>query len=140
MRASQSRATILDHVPMRPDRVSRIIPAGRHPDLLTFAITSNFQLLIAAVYAGVAARALEIGAAALKKRRSAKAGTSFAEVPETRARLADAHLDYQAVPAMIDAYARDFDDLVDHGAGWPRVSWPPGSRPQRWPARRRRSP
>ncbi|RAE84735.1 acyl-CoA dehydrogenase, partial [Burkholderia multivorans] len=56
MRASQSRATILDHVPMRPDRVSRIIPAGRHPDLLTFAITSNFQLLIAAVYAGVAAR------------------------------------------------------------------------------------
>ncbi|MBR7502699.1 acyl-CoA/acyl-ACP dehydrogenase, partial [Mycobacterium tuberculosis] len=54
-----------------------------------------------------------------KKRRSAKAGTSFAEVPETRARLADAHLDYQAVPAMIDAYARDFDDLVDHGAGWP---------------------
>ena len=119
MRASQSRATILDHVPMRPDRVSRIIPAGRHPDLLTFAITSNFQLLIAAVYAGVAARALEIGAAALKKRRSAKAGTSFAEVPETRARLADAHPDYQAVPAMIDAYARDFDDLVDHGAGWP---------------------
>ncbi|GAA0034141.1 MULTISPECIES: acyl-CoA dehydrogenase family protein [Brevibacterium] len=119
MRASQSRATILDHVPMRPDRVSRIIPAGRHPDLLTFAITSNFQLLIAAVYAGVAARALEIGAAGLRKRTSAKSGTSFAEVPETRARLADAHLDFQAVPAMIDAFSRDFDDLVDHGSGWP---------------------
>ena len=119
MRGSQSRATILDRVPMRPDRVSRVIPAGRHPDLLTFAITSNFQLLIAAVYAGIAARALEVGAAALKTRRSAKSGTTFAEVPEARTRLADAHLDYLAVPAMIDAYSRDFDDLVDHGAGWP---------------------
>ena len=119
MRASQSRATILDNVRMRPERVSRTIPAGKHPDLLTFAITSNFQLLIASVYAGVAARALELGAAGLKKRKSAKSGTTFAEVPETRARLADAHLDYLTVPAMLDAYTRDFDDLVDHGAGWP---------------------
>ncbi|WP_193070907.1 MULTISPECIES: acyl-CoA dehydrogenase family protein [unclassified Brevibacterium] len=119
MRASQSRATILNEVFMRPERVSRIIPAGKHPDPLTFAITSNFQLLIASVYAGVAARALELGAAGLKKRKSAKAGTTFAEVPETRARLADAHLDYLAVPAMLDAYTRDFDALVDHGAGWP---------------------
>lgn len=119
MRASQSRATILKEVFMRPERVSRIIPAGKHPDPLTFAITSNFQLLIASVYAGVAARALELGAAGLKKRKSAKAGTTFAEVPETRARLADAHLDYLAVPAMLDAYTRDFDALVDHGAGWP---------------------
>lgn len=119
MRASQSRATILDEVLMRPERVSRTIPAGKHPDPLTFAITSNFQLLIASVYAGVAARALELGAAGLKKRKSAKAGTTFAEVPETRARLADAHLDYLVVPAMLDAYCRDFDALVDHGAGWP---------------------
>ncbi|WP_432790271.1 acyl-CoA dehydrogenase family protein [Brevibacterium sp. K11IcPPYGO002] len=119
MRSSQSRATILDRVPMKPERVSRVIPAGKHPDLLTFAITSNFQLLIAAVYAGVAARALELGAAGLHKRKSAKAGTTFAEVPEARTRLADAHLDFMPVTAMIDAYARDFDDLVDHGAGWP---------------------
>src|SRR5699024_11989957 len=89
MRASQSRAPVLDGVVMRPERVSRVIPAGKHPDLLTFAITSNFQLLIAAVYAGLAARALELGAAGLHKRKSAKSGTSFAEVPEARARLAD---------------------------------------------------
>src|SRR5699024_11441788 len=83
------RATVLDGVVMRPERVSRVIPAGKHPDLLTFAITSNFQLLIAAVYAGLAARALELGAAGLHKRKSAKSGTSFAEVPEARARLAE---------------------------------------------------
>ena len=71
------------------------------------------------VYAGVAARALELGAAGLHKRKSAKAGVTFAEVPEARTRLADAHLDFMPVTAMIDAYSRDFDDLIDHGAGWP---------------------
>ncbi|WP_293699683.1 acyl-CoA dehydrogenase family protein [uncultured Agrococcus sp.] len=119
MRPSHSRSTILERARMRPDRVVRRIPTGRHPDLLTFAITSNFQLLVASVYAGVARRALELGAAGLLKRKSAKSGTTFADVPEYRARLADAHMEYLPVPAQIDAYARDFDDLVDHGAGWP---------------------
>lgn len=119
MRASQSRATILDGARMRPEKVGRKIPAGRHPDLLTFAITANFQLLIGAVYAGVARRALDLAAAGMRKRRSAKAGTSHAEVPEARVRLADAHMEFMAVPAQLDAYTRDFDELVDHGAGWP---------------------
>ncbi|WP_042543652.1 acyl-CoA dehydrogenase family protein [Leucobacter komagatae] len=119
MRASQSRATILDGARMRPEKVGRKIPAGRHPDLLTFAITANFQLLIGAVYAGVARRALALAATGMQKRRSAKAGTSHAEVPEARVRLADAHMEFMAVPAQLDAYSRDFDELVDHGAGWP---------------------
>lgn len=119
MRGSQSRATILRDVPMRPDRVARRIPPGRHPDLLTFAITSHFQLLIGSVYAGVARRLLDLAAAGLHRRSSARAGTSFAEVPEYRARLADAMLAYQAVPAQLDAHTRDVDELVDHGAGWP---------------------
>lgn len=119
MRASQSRATILEGVPLKAGNVVRRIPPGRRPDLLAFAITSHFQLMIGSVYAGVAWRALELGAAGLKRRKSAKSGTTFAEVPETRARLADAHLEYLAVPAQLDAYARDVDELIDHGAGWP---------------------
>jgi alkylation response protein AidB-like acyl-CoA dehydrogenase len=119
MRASQSRATILENVRMKPERVNRRIAVGRVPDLLTFAITSNFQLLIGSVYAGVARRALEVGAAGLKARRSAKAGTTYAEVPESRTRLADAHLEYLAVPAQLEAYCRDFDELIDHGTRWP---------------------
>jgi alkylation response protein AidB-like acyl-CoA dehydrogenase len=74
MRASHSRATILKDVKMEPHRVARAIDPGPVPDLLTFAITSNFQLLVAAVYAGVARRALEAGAQALHQRRSAKKG------------------------------------------------------------------
>lgn len=119
MRASQSRATILTDVRMKPERVNRTIAVGRVPDLLTFAITSNFQLLIGSVYAGVARRALELGAAGLRKRKSSKSGTTFAEVPESRTRLADAHLEYLAVPAQLQAYCRDFDELADHGARWP---------------------
>ncbi|MBK0422707.1 acyl-CoA/acyl-ACP dehydrogenase [Leucobacter sp. CSA2] len=119
MRASQSRATILDEAHMPADRVNRRIEPGPVPDLLTFAITANFQLLIAAVYAGVARRALEVGAAGLKRRRSEKRGETLAQTPEFRARLADAHLEFLPVVAQIDAYSRDFDEFADHGAGWP---------------------
>ena len=120
MRASHSRATILEDVRMEPHRVARAIDPGPVPDLLTFAITSNFQLLVAAVYAGVARRALEAGAQALRQRWSAKKGVSMAEVPESRVRLADAHLDLVPVLGHLDACARDFDEVVDHGAGWPQ--------------------
>jgi len=119
MRASQSRATTLTAVRMRPERVARSFPAGRHPDLLTFAITSHFQLMIGSVYAGVARRALELAAQGLKSRTSAKSGTTYADVPEFRARLADTYMEYMAVPAQLDTYSRDVDELVDHGAGWP---------------------
>jgi alkylation response protein AidB-like acyl-CoA dehydrogenase len=119
MRASHSRATVLTDVRMAPERVARRIEPGPVPDLLTFAITSNFQLLVASVYTGVAQSALVAGAEALKQRRSAKKGVSMAEVPESRVRLADAHHDLMPVLGQLDATARDFDELVDHGAGWP---------------------
>ncbi|MYM20158.1 acyl-CoA dehydrogenase [Brevibacterium sp. 5221] len=119
MRASHSRATVLTEAPMRPERVSRRIPDGPNPDPLTFAITANFQLLVGAVYAGVAKRALDLAAQALGERSSAKRGVTLAEVPEFRVRLADAHRTYLGAAAQLDAYTRDFDERADHGAGWP---------------------
>ena len=120
MRATQSRSTTLDNVRMRPEKVARRIPAGPHPDLLTFGITANFQLLIASVYAGLAARALEVAAESLRKKSSAKHGITFAGIPQFRDRLADAALDLMPVAAQLEAYTRDLDELVDHAAGWPR--------------------
>ncbi len=119
MRATESRATILRDADLPADRVARTIPAGRHPDLLTFGITANFQLLIASVYAGIARRALDLAADGLRRRRSAKHGTSYADVPEYRTRLADALRDILPATAQIDCYSRDVDEIVDHGAGWP---------------------
>ncbi|WP_394358249.1 acyl-CoA dehydrogenase family protein [Leucobacter tenebrionis] len=119
MRASHSRATVLESAPMPADRVVRRIPAGDYPDLLTFAIAGNFQLLVASVYAGVARRALDVAAQGLEQRRSARRDTSLAEIPEHRTRLADAYRDFMTVPAQLDATTRDLDELVDHGESWP---------------------
>ena len=118
MRASQSRATRLDDVALAAERVVRRLPVGPDPDLLTFAIAANFQLLIGSVYAGLARRALDVAAAGLRSRRSAKAGAALAEVPESRVRLADALYELLPVTAMLDATTRDFDELVNHGSGW----------------------
>lgn len=119
MRGSHSRATRLERAPMPADRVARVLEPGPRPDLLTFAITANFQLLVASVYAGVARRALDVAVAALRRRTSAKAGAPLSDVPEHRVRIADAHLDYLAVPAQLDAVTRDVDERIDHGRGWP---------------------
>lgn len=120
MRATQSRSTTLDNVMMRADRVTRRIPDGITPDSLTFAINANFQLLIASVYTGLAAGALEIAADSLHRRKSIKLETTYAELPEFRARIADAAIEYEAIPPQLDSYTRDFDELVDYGQGWPR--------------------
>ncbi|MHA3722659.1 acyl-CoA dehydrogenase family protein [Leucobacter sp. HY1910] len=119
MRASHSRTTRLNGALVRRERVARTLAPGRTPDLLVFAITSCFQLLVGSVYAGVAWRALELGAEGLHLRRSERAGTSLAENPESRTRLADAHRAYLAVPAQLEVCARDLDELSDHGARWP---------------------
>ncbi|MBP1325796.1 alkylation response protein AidB-like acyl-CoA dehydrogenase [Leucobacter exalbidus] len=119
MRASHSRTTRLEGALVRPERVARKLAPGRTPDLLVFAITSCFQLLVGSVYTGVAWRALELGAAGLHKRRSVKTGASLAENPEARARLADAHRAYLAAPAQLAVCARDLDEGIDHGARWP---------------------
>lgn len=120
MRATQSRSTTLEQVRMRADRVVRRIPDGMTPDSLTFAINANFQLLIASVYTGIAARALELAAAGLRNRKSVKLTTTYDEIPEFRTRIADAAIEYESVPPQLDSYTRDFDDLVDYGTGWPR--------------------
>ncbi|GAA4283650.1 acyl-CoA dehydrogenase family protein [Brevibacterium daeguense] len=120
MRATHSRSTTLENVRMRPERVARRIPDGPNPDPLTFGITANFQLLIASVYTGLATRALDVAAEALTAKQSAKHGSSYAEIPQYRDRLADAAMDLMPVPAQLEAYSRDFDELVDHGKGWPR--------------------
>lgn len=119
MRATQSYVTVLKRARLRAERVARRIRPGRTPDLLTFAITANFQLLIGSVYAGVAQRALALAVDALKQRRSARHGTTLDQVPEYRVRVADALRDLEPVLAELDLCTRDLDEGVDHGRAWP---------------------
>ena len=118
MRATRSENTELLGALIRPERVARRVEIGDGGDALVFAINANFQLLIASVYTGLASRALAVGAEGLRRRVSKKFGTSYAEIPEYRARFAEAALRFEAVPPQLDAYTRDFDALVDYGPGW----------------------
>lgn len=119
MRATHSYVTVLKHAPIPPSRVARKIAAGRTPDLLTFGITANFQLLIGSVYAGIAQRALALAADALKHRTSAKAAATLAQVPAFRVHLGDALQALQGPLAQLDLCTRDLDEGVGHGDRWP---------------------
>ncbi|ODA91359.1 acyl-CoA dehydrogenase [Leifsonia xyli subsp. xyli] len=119
MRATQSNTTVLDGAPARADRIVRRLDPGPNLDPLVFAIFANFEILLAAVYTGIGARALELGVAAAKRRTSLKNnGRSYANDPDIRWRVAEAAIDQDALLPQLDAIARDVDALADHGPQW----------------------
>ncbi len=123
MRASQSNTTVLDGAFAPADRIVRRLDPGPNPDSLVFAIFANFEILLAAVYTGIGARALELGIAAARRRTSLKNdGRSYAEDPDIRWRIADAAIAQDGIYPQLDALARDVDERVDHGSLWfPRL-------------------
>jgi alkylation response protein AidB-like acyl-CoA dehydrogenase len=119
MRASQSRTTVLDGAYAAPDRVVRRLDPGPNPDPLVFGIFAAFELLLASVYAGIGARALDLAVAAAHRRTSMKRdGAPYAHDPDIRWRIADAALAQDALEPQLLAVARDLDGLVDHGSKW----------------------
>ncbi|TFC04856.1 acyl-CoA dehydrogenase [Cryobacterium adonitolivorans] len=119
MRGSQSQTTLLDGAYAPADRVVRTFPPGPVNDPLIFGIFATFEILLSAVYTGIAQRALELGVESAKRRRSAKNdGRPLAQDPDIRRRIAEAALLLDAVYPQIQTLARDVDDLVDHGPFW----------------------
>jgi alkylation response protein AidB-like acyl-CoA dehydrogenase len=119
MRGSQSQTTLLDGAYAPADRVVRILPPGPVADPLIFGIFATFEILLSAVYTGIAQRALELGVQAAQRRRSAKHdGRSLAQDPDIRRRIAEAAMLVEATAPHIAALAHDVDDLVDHGGFW----------------------
>jgi alkylation response protein AidB-like acyl-CoA dehydrogenase len=118
MRATQSRTTVLDGVRVPADRIVRTIPVGE-PDLLIFAIFASFETIISSVYAGIADRALELGVAAAKSRRSLKnGGAPYASDPDIRWQLAEAAIARDALEPQLLGVAGDLDAVVDRGEVW----------------------
>lgn len=119
MRASQSNTTVLDGARSPADRIIRRLDPGPNPDSLVFAIFATFEVLLAAVYTGIGARALDLAVAAAHRRTSLKNdGRSYASDPDIRWRVADAAIAQDALLPQLDAVARDVDELADHGAQW----------------------
>src|SRR5690606_21377196 len=94
------------------------IDPGPNPDPIVFGIFSVFEILLAAVYTGIARRALDLAVETVQRRRSKKTGTTYSQDPDIRWRIADMGLAYDALPPQIAALARDVDALADHGGRW----------------------
>lgn len=124
MRASQSCTTVLEGAHAPADRVVRRLTPGPNPDPFIFGISSNFQLLVASVYTGIAERALTIAIETAKKRTSKlKAGAPYSDDPTIRWQVADAWMAIDAVLPQITALASDIEDGIDHGELWmPKLS------------------
>jgi alkylation response protein AidB-like acyl-CoA dehydrogenase len=123
MRATQSATTVLDGAEVPADRVFRKLPAGPSADPLIFGIFANFEILLAAVYTGLAERALELAVDAAKRRTSMKNdGRPYSDDPDIRWKVADAAIAQDGIYPQLEALSRDVDGLVNHGAAWfPRL-------------------
>lgn len=124
MRASWSCTTVLDGAHAPADRVVRRIPPGPTKDPFVVAVFAAFELLLSAVYAGIAQRALDVAVETVKKRRSMKnQDAPYSNDPDIRWRLADAAIQLDGVYPAIASAAADVDDLVDRGDIWlPQLS------------------
>ena len=119
MRATQSWTTRLDTAFIPDERVSRILPVGPTLDPFLLAISANFLTLMAAVYAGLADRALELAVASAHRRTSLKnGGAPQSADPDIRWRVADAAIALDALAPQIEAVCRDRDAGVERGARW----------------------
>jgi len=118
MRGTQSRTTELHGATAPADRVVRRLAPGPQPDPLVFGIFAVFEVLLASVYTGIARRALDLAVETAHARRSKKSGTTYANDPDIRWRIADMALAYDALPSQLAALSTDVDTLADHGGRW----------------------
>ncbi len=127
MRASQSCTTRLTDAPLTAGRVVTTTPVGPNPDPFLFGVFGAFELLLAAVYTGVAERAVQIAVDIAGTRRSATRGLVHADDPDIRWRIADAAIALDGSVLQIDALTADLDAMgaaepvpsaTDHGARW----------------------
>ncbi|AMM20821.1 acyl-CoA dehydrogenase [Frondihabitans sp. PAMC 28766] len=122
MRGTQSHTTRLTGAVAPASRIVRTLPVGPSADPLVFGIFAAFETLIAAVYRGIARRAVALAVAAAAGRSSRRTGQPLAADPVVRWRMADLWVDVDGLEPQIDRVAQDLDALVDHGGDWfPRL-------------------
>jgi alkylation response protein AidB-like acyl-CoA dehydrogenase len=123
MRPTQSHDTILDAVFVPDERIGRVAPAGDGSDLFLVAMAMWPLSLIAAVYLGIADRALELAvASATRKQSMAIPRGAHAYNPFVQHQIAEMYLALDAAGATLDRFVADWTAGVDHGEAWvPKV-------------------
>lgn len=122
MRATHSFVTHLNGAVVPSERIIRRIPTGPNQDLLTFAIFASFLTFIAAVYAGIGDRAIEIAAHKLERRTSKVHGTPLSHDPILRYKHGEAILRQMTQDQQLSGLAEAITQLTDYGSEWfPRL-------------------
>jgi alkylation response protein AidB-like acyl-CoA dehydrogenase len=123
MRPTQSHDTILDGVFVPDARIGRVVPAGDGTDPFVVAIAIWPLSLMAAVYLGIADRALELAVrSATRKTSIAIERGAYAYNPMVQHQVSEMFLELDAAGATLDRFVEDWVAGVDHGAGWvPKV-------------------
>jgi alkylation response protein AidB-like acyl-CoA dehydrogenase len=123
MRPTQSHDTVLDGVFVADDRIGRVVPAGDGTDPFLVGMTMWPLSLMAAVYLGIADRALELAVASARKKTSIAIDRgTYAFNPMVQHQVAEMYLELDAASATLERFVGDWVDRVDHGAEWvPKV-------------------
>lgn len=123
MRATQSQTLLLKGAHAPEAQILTRTDPGPSSDPVVFGIFTHFEILLAATYAGIGERAVEVAAEHVKTRKSVKNKTVYANDPDIRWRIASAALTMNAVGPQIRELARDVDNGVDRGGMWmPQLS------------------
>lgn len=119
MRPTQSHDTVLDGVFVPDDRIAAVVPAGDDSSLFVGAMDIWSLALIAAVYVGIADRALELAAAGAKRKTSvAIERGSYAYNPMVQHQVAEMYLELESASATLERFVDDWVAGVDHGEKW----------------------
>ena len=118
MRATQSYTTTLDSVRIEASDVAARIEPFDGSDPLVLAIFSSFSILTAAVYAGIADRALELAAEAAARMVPGSAeGATRLDDSDVASKLTSAVLAHRESLDALTLLARDIDEQR------PRADW-----------------
>jgi alkylation response protein AidB-like acyl-CoA dehydrogenase len=123
MRPTQSHDTVLDGVFVPDSCIGRVVPAGDGTDLFLVGMAMWPLSLFAAVYLGIADRALELAVDGAKAKTSmAIERGAYAYNPMVQHQVAEMYLALEAASANLDRFVADWVAGVDHGEAWvPKV-------------------
>jgi alkylation response protein AidB-like acyl-CoA dehydrogenase len=123
MRPTQSHDTILDGVFVPDARIGRVVPAGDATDPFIVAMAMWPLSLIAAVYLGIAERALEVAVEGARRKTSiAIVRGAYAYNPMVQHQVAEMYLELDAATATVERFVTDWVIGADHGDAWiPKV-------------------